>query len=298
MLEMENSASNGMGIPYREAKYTDWIGIPGDDYHAGYEPASNACITNNAMIMAYAYEASNCNSKYLNGMTQAMDYIFGRNGLGISYVTGYGSYHSNNPSHRFWIYELDSSFPMAPSGIMVSGPCSGLMDEYVKSMGMKRGKVPAQKCYADSVASWSTNDLAPDWQASFAWNISFVESALNTPGPLPPITTTSTSTNTTTTTTTTSTTSAVPPVTTSTQEIVPTKKGDTNCDDTVELADAILIMQSLANPNKYGVGGSDAHALTEQGRANADVDKSVKGLTSGDALRIQEYLLHLADSLD
>ena len=138
----------------------------------------------------------------------------------------------------------------------------------------------------------------PDWQASFAWNISFVESALNTPGPLPPITTTSTSTSTTTTTTTTSTTSAVPPVTTSTQEIVPTKKGDTNCDDTVELADAILIMQSLANPNKYGVGGSDAHALTEQGRANADVDKSVKGLTSGDALRIQEYLLHLADSLD
>ena len=299
-IAAENSSDNGMGLPYKLHESHDVISMPGPLMPDGYEPASNAFVTNNAMIMAYAYDASNCNSKYLNGMTQAMDYIFGRNGLGISYVTGYGSYHSNNPSHRFWIYELDSSFPMAPSGIMVSGPCSGLQDDYVKSIGMKPGKVPAQKCYADSVASWSTNDLAPDWQASFAWNISFVESALNTPGPLPPITTTSTSTSTTTTTTTTttSTTSAVPPVTTSTQEIVPTKKGDTNCDDTVELADAILIMQSLANPNKYGVGGSDTHALTEQGRANADVDKSVKGLTSGDALRIQEYLLHLADSLD
>ena len=65
--------------------------------------------------------------------------------------------------------------------------------------------------------------------------------------------------------------------------------GDANCDGTVELADAILIMQSLANPNKY--------TITEQGRINGDVDKTTKGLTSGDALRIQEFLLHIIDSL-
>ena len=49
-------------------------------------------------------------------------------------------------------------------------------------------------------------------------------------------------------------------------------------------------MQVLANPNKY--------TITDQGRANADVDRSTVGLTANDALYIQEYLLHLRDSLD
>ena len=68
------------------------------------------------------------------------------------------------------------------------------------------------------------------------------------------------------------------------------KLGDANCDGTVELADAILIMQSLANPNKY--------TLTEQGKRNADVDKATEGLTSNDALKIQEFLLGKIKTLD
>ena len=64
------------------------------------------------------------------------------------------------------------------------------------------------------------------------------------------------------------------------------------------MADAVLIMQSLANPNKYGVGGTDSKAITAQGQANADVDQSSKGITSNDALRIQEYLLKKISTLD
>ena len=101
-----------------------------------------------------------------------------------------------------------------------------------------------------------------------------------------PVITTTTSTTTTTTTTTTSTTTTTT-VTAPPQKIV---YGDTNCDGTVELADAILIMQSLANPNKY--------VVTEEGKTNGDVDKSTVGLTSNDALRIQEFLLHKIESLD
>ena len=97
--------------------------------------------------------------------------------------------------------------------------------------------------------------------------------------------TTTTSTVTTTTTTTTS-----QPVTTLPDDYL---KGDANCDGTVELADAILIMQSLANPNKYGKNGSDEKHITAAGQRNGDVDKSVEGLTSNDALEIQRYLLKL-----
>jgi hypothetical protein len=70
-----------------------------------------------------------------------------------------------------------------------------------------------------------------------------------------------------------------------------TLAGDANCDKTVDMADAVLIMQALANPNKYGVGGTDSRALTEQGKLNADVDTSSMGITSNDALKIQQYLL-------
>ena len=59
--------------------------------------------------------------------------------------------------------------------------------------------------------------------------------------------------------------------------------GDSNCDSAFDLADAVLIMQSLANPNKY--------SLSAQGRFNADMDDN--GVTVGDAQAIQKMLLGL-----
>ncbi len=74
--------------------------------------------------------------------------------------------------------------------------------------------------------------------------------------------------------------------------------GDANCDGGVDMADAVLIMQSLANPNKYGIDGTDAKRITSQGQKQADVDTSTKGITSNDALQIQLYLLKKIASLN
>lgn len=63
----------------------------------------------------------------------------------------------------------------------------------------------------------------------------------------------------------------------------PAVQGDANCDNSLDLADAIYIMQALANPNKY--------RLSEQGRFNADVDGN--GVTVGDAQAVQDLLLGL-----
>ena len=73
--------------------------------------------------------------------------------------------------------------------------------------------------------------------------------------------------------------------------------GDANCDGTIDMADAVLIMQALANPNKYDVGGTSENCITEKGRQNADVDPSAAGLTTNDALTIQLYLLKTIDAL-
>ena len=109
-------------------------------------------------------------------------------------------------------------------------------------------------------------------------------------GEAPAVTTTTSTSTTTTSSATTTTITTVPPVKVG-------GNGDTNCDGTVELADAILIMQALANPNKYGISGSAEKHLTEQGKVNGDVDPETEGLTSNDALRIQEYLLNKISSL-
>ena len=64
--------------------------------------------------------------------------------------------------------------------------------------------------------------------------------------------------------------------------------GDANCDKQVNMADAVLIMQTISNPDKY--------SLKKQGEKNADVDGTA-GITNKDALAIQQYKLGLIKSL-
>jgi hypothetical protein len=71
--------------------------------------------------------------------------------------------------------------------------------------------------------------------------------------------------------------------------------GDANCDGQVDMSDAVLIMQSICNPNKYGVNGTDAHHITEQGKTNGDVDRN--GLTNQDASSVQKFLLGIIADL-
>ncbi len=166
--------SQGFGVPYQGTKFTDPVNLgPGVEV-TGYEWGSNSMIVNNAIVMAYAYMESG-NTKYLNGAAEAMDYIFGRNAMDFSYVTGYGDEHCVNPHHRFWSHELDVDYPYAPSGVMSGGPNAGLQDPYVRGLGYTIGSVPTQICYVDSVEAWSVNEVTINWNAPFAWMMSFLE---------------------------------------------------------------------------------------------------------------------------
>lgn len=75
-------------------------------------------------------------------------------------------------------------------------------------------------------------------------------------------------------------------------------RGDTNCDGSVDMADVVLIMQALANPNRYGENGTDEHHITAQGMKNADVAGDNDGLTVSDALEIQKYLLGVVEKFN
>lgn len=69
--------------------------------------------------------------------------------------------------------------------------------------------------------------------------------------------------------------------------------GDANCDGEISLADAVLILQYVANPDKFGIDGSDKNHMTKAGKENADCNLSRDGITSADALSVQKYLIKL-----
>ena len=75
--------------------------------------------------------------------------------------------------------------------------------------------------------------------------------------------------------------------TTTSLPVVDGLAGDANGNGTVDMSDAVLIMQSLANPSKFTVARPDL----------ADAYKPGTGVTNQDALSIQKYLLGLISAL-
>lgn len=68
--------------------------------------------------------------------------------------------------------------------------------------------------------------------------------------------------------------------------------GDADLDGNVKMNDAVLLMQSLSNGDKYGEEGSEATHLTLRGKRNGNVDgERNSGISPKDALKIQEFLL-------
>jgi endoglucanase len=304
---IKTEADQGYGIPYLYdgPGYNDPNNLPEDIIIHGYEWGSNSMVINNLMVMAYAYDMTG-EDQYMNGVLTGMNYLLGCNPLSFSYITGYGTYKEQNPHHRYWSYELDKTLPMAPDGVLSGGPNAGLQDPYVRALGFVPGLEtnPSQRCFVDSIEAWSTNEVTINWNAPLAWIVEFLQDKdekydIPNPGEQHTDKTTTTTQKSDTVTTTTS--SEKSNTTTTTKngsgDAKVTLWGDANCDGTVNLADAVLVMQSIANPSKYGLTGSEDNHITEQGQANADVSGNSDGITNADALAIQKYKLDLIKEL-
>jgi GH25 family lysozyme M1 (1,4-beta-N-acetylmuramidase) len=82
-----------------------------------------------------------------------------------------------------------------------------------------------------------------------------------------------------------------------TVNIIVPKYGDANGDNDISIADAVIIMQSLANPDMYGLKGKSESHITDIGYINADCYNTGDGVTNADALAIQKYKLSLITAL-
>ncbi|MYZ38771.1 MULTISPECIES: glycoside hydrolase family 9 protein [unclassified Streptomyces] len=134
-----------------------------------YVWGSNGQVANNGIVMAVAYGLTG-QQRYRAGSIEALDYLLGRNTLGQSYVSGYGEQPSRNQHHRFWANQYDASLPNPPAGSIAGGPNAALQDPVAQEE--LAGCKPAA-CYIDDIGSYSTNEVAVNWNAPLAWLTQF-----------------------------------------------------------------------------------------------------------------------------
>jgi endoglucanase len=119
---------------------------------------SNAIAANKAVILAYAYHLTG-DAKYLDGIYDVLHYVFGRNALAISMVTGHGFSYPRNPHHRISASRADQT---PTPGMLVGGPNQRKEDR------LDYGSCLPERCYLDESASFASNEVAINWNAPLA----------------------------------------------------------------------------------------------------------------------------------
>ncbi|GIG38475.1 glycoside hydrolase family 9 protein [Cellulomonas phragmiteti] len=137
-----------------------------------YDWGSNSSVTNILVVIATAYDLTG-EEQYLSGTLEGLDYLFGRNALNLSYVTGWGTVSSQNQHSRWFAAQLDPSLPHPPRGSLAGGPNSirGTWDPTMQAT-LPEDCAPAT-CYLDEISSWASNEITINWNSSLSWVASF-----------------------------------------------------------------------------------------------------------------------------
>jgi endoglucanase len=162
---------------------TQAYGLPMPGTAGSYFWGANSNILNNVQVLATAFDLTG-EAKYRDGAVQGVDYIFGRNALNQSYVTGWGEKASQNQHTRIYAHQVDAKLPNPPAGSLAGGANAGLDDPYAKDL--LTGCKP-MFCYVDHIESYATNEIAINWNSALAWVASFLaDQGATEPAPATP----------------------------------------------------------------------------------------------------------------
>jgi endoglucanase len=131
---------------------------------------STSQILNNLVVLGTAYDLSG-DRRYQRAAIEGADFLLGRNALNLSYITGYGDVFAQNQHSRLFGAQLNGELPHPPIGSIAGGPNSALQDPVVREL--LTGCI-GQFCYVDDINSYSTNEIAINWNAPLAWVASFL----------------------------------------------------------------------------------------------------------------------------
>ncbi|MBZ0288690.1 MAG: glycoside hydrolase family 9 protein, partial [Anaerolineae bacterium] len=122
-------------------------------------------------IMALAYDFTD-DAKYRDGVVASMDYILGTNAVNQSFISGYGTTTMQHPHHRFWGNQPGQGFPPPPPGAIAGGPNGTPADDTaIRAVG----ELPTSRRYIDDIGSYSTNEVAINWNAPLVWVAAYLD---------------------------------------------------------------------------------------------------------------------------
>ncbi len=151
----ENHEGSIITSPYR---------IPGDFFYWG----GNNAYANWGMLFMQAYRQTQ-NASFFNAAVSSLDYLLGKNAISYSFVTGMGTKYPMKPHHRISI--ADGVLEPVP-GMLVGGP--NLSDHSDCGEAAYLSSLPA-KSYLDEECSYSTNEVAINWNAPLAFLIGAIQ---------------------------------------------------------------------------------------------------------------------------
>ena len=136
-----------------------------------YEWGSNSTMLNRAIVLGVAWQITR-KAAYRDAVVDVADYIFGRNALDRSYVTGFGARTMHQPHHRFWAKAADPRYPAPPPGVIAGGPNSSARTD---DDGGLKGQCVGQTCWRDDWKAFTMNEVAINWNAPLVWVTAFLD---------------------------------------------------------------------------------------------------------------------------
>lgn len=137
---------------------------PVNDFNWG----SNSDLANAALIIAQAYRIT-AEPGYLQGVREINDYIFGKNALGYSFLTGFGDKTPMFIHHR---QSAADGIAAPVPGLLSGGPNSRQQDR--KFATYPKGVAP-MKSWVDQEGSYASNEICLNWNAPLTYVLGFLE---------------------------------------------------------------------------------------------------------------------------
>lgn len=145
-------AKDGFGCSLSKDEYT-------------WASTKNAMTQGDMLLMAYQIEPKQA---YVEGALAQIHYMFGRNSLDKSFLTGAGANPPEHPHNR--IHESTGAYV---PGLLVGGPNAVSGGDPDQTAYLASKHVPTAKSYLDVLTSWSTNEYAIDYTGTAAYALAW-----------------------------------------------------------------------------------------------------------------------------
>jgi endoglucanase len=149
---VKNISNDGFRCSLDESEYT-------------WASTKNNLIKADILLMAYEILP---NEDYVEGALDQIHYLFGRNALNRSFMTGAGANPPEHPHNR--IHESTGAYV---PGLIVGGPNFVSGGDPDQTQYLEENEVAPAKAYLDVLTSWSTNEYAIDYTSSAAYALSW-----------------------------------------------------------------------------------------------------------------------------